>query len=164
MKMFALIDKVERAGMGIPQAVDSWQSILRVTPHYQVTYNPERTTVRLEIETLDDPKNDPKDDPKNVLYENIDIHVNSIALESFDDPKDDPKDVHKGNFDSTSLTKRQEDILTLLKEDGSITMEGLAQKLSVSMKTIKRDMSSLQKMNKIKRVGSRTKGEWKVLE
>ena len=180
MKMFALIDKVERAGMGIPQAVDSWQSILQVTPHYQVTYNPERTTVRLEVEVLDDPKDVYKDvhknvhkdvlkdDLKKVAYESIDFHTNSIAMESHDDPKnvlkDDPKNVLKNNLDSVDLTKRQKLILAILKDNGSITWELLSKKLEVSSKTVQRDMSELQKMNKIKRVGSRTNGEWKVLE
>ena len=232
MKMFALIDKVERAGMGIPQAIDSWQNLLRVMPYYRVTYNPERTTLRLEVETLfdtenvlkvtpreytdnhrysivsedvhdpkdfcntvydddpkneykgvcrnyadiqlnnefdywdvfqnDDPKNDPKNDPKRdpkngpkkKMSKNIDNQNGKSVFEVYDDPKNDPN----------KLTDRQKSILLLVNDDGSITMEKIAQKLGVSLKTVKRDMSQLQIMNQIKRVGSRTKGEWKVLE
>lgn len=197
MKMFALIDKVERAGMGIPQAIDSWKNLLQVTPHYKVTYNPERTTVRLEVETLfdaenvhknvhenvlknvlkDDPKNDPKDDQKK----SIEIQENNRGFECVDDPKDDPKNVlkndpknvhinvhknvHKNVQENVTmeLTDRQKSILLWVKDDGDITMEGLSQKLNVSLKTVKREMSQLQKMKKIERVGSKTNGEWKVL-
>lgn len=189
----ALIDKVERAGMGIPQAIDSWKNLLQVTPHYKVTYNPERTTVRLEVETLfdaenvhknvhenvlknvlkDDPKNDPKDDQKK----SIEIQENNRGFECVDDPKDDPKNVlkndpknvhinvHKNVQENVTmeLTDRQKSILLWVKDDGNITMEGLSQKLNVSLKTVKREMSQLQKMKKIERVGSKTNGEWKVL-
>ena len=165
---------------------------LQVTPHYQVTYNPERTTVRLEIEVLDDPKDVYKDvhknvrkdvlkdDPKKVAYESIDFHTNSLAAESHDDPKDVHKDVykdvhkdvykdvykdvHKKDIKSTDLTKRQRAILSMMKENGNITLEALAQKFKVSKKTVYRETSQLQKLNKIERVGSNTNGEWKVLE
>lgn len=168
MKMFALIDKVERAGMGIPQAVDSWQSILQVTPHYQVTYNPERTTVRLEIETRDVLKDDPKNVHKNVQKveqkENTDIQTNNNVLEMDNVHKNVHINVHKKDTDSTGLTKRQRIILTMLKEKGDITMETFAKTLNVSIKTVYREISLLQKMNRIERIGSNKNGEWKVME
>ncbi len=188
MKMFALIDKVERAGMGIPQAIDSWQNLLQVTPHYRVTYNPERTTVRLEVETLFDPENVHKNDHKNVLKnvlkddpkKDTDIQDYNTNFESDNvlknvlkedhenvlkvDPKNVHKNVHKNDLDSKELNHRQKVILELLKVDGNNTWDTLSQKLKVSVKTVQRDMALLQKMNKIERVGSKTNGEWKVLE
>lgn len=164
MKMFALIDKVERAGMGIPQAIDSWQNLLSVSPHYQVTYNPERTTVSLKIEVLEEqlhdlPKNDPndpKDGPKDDPI-NDPINDSNDPINDPNDPISDPKTAFG------ELTLRQHAILSLLISDGSMTMEVLSQKLQVSMKTIKREIAYLQKNNRIERVGANKNGVWKVL-
>ena len=74
------------------------------------------------------------------------------------------KNVYKKDTDSTDLTKRQRIILTMLKEKGDITLEAFAKMLKVSIKTVYREISLLQKMNKIERIGSNKNGEWKVLE
>ena len=133
MKMFALIDKVERAGMGIPQAIYSWQELLDVTPHYQVTYNPERTTVRLEVEVVNEPINVQINDP--------DVQINV----------------------QIKLTERQRAILAILEKDGSVTLEFISQKLSVTTKTVYRDLMQLQELKLVERVGARKNGEWRVL-
>ena len=43
MKMFALVDIGERAGMGIPEFMRTWQTYVKTTPSYVITYQPERT-------------------------------------------------------------------------------------------------------------------------
>ena len=162
MKMFALIDKVERAGMGIPQAIDSWQELLSITPHYQVTYNPERTTVSLKIEVFED-GNVHKDDHNDLK---VQIKDQKVQIK---EPKNGIKDGTKnGTKDGTKngtkiLTNRQKTIMDILKKDGSITMEILSKRIGVSMRTINREMSFLQKMKRIERVGAKTNGEWRVL-
>ncbi|MBQ8958039.1 MAG: HTH domain-containing protein [Bacteroidales bacterium] len=152
MKMFALIDKVERTGMGIPQAIDSWQELLDVTPHYQVTYNPERTTVRLEVEVVNDPINVQMNDPD----------VQKIAQNV---QKNNAQNGTKNGIKNgiKNLTNRQKTIVDMLKKDGSITMEVLSKQLRVSMRTINREMSLLQEMKRIERIGSKTNGKWSVL-
>ena len=161
MKMFALIDKVERAGMGIPQAINSWQELFRITPHYQVTYNPERTMVRLEFEAVDDPNVQ-----KDVQINDQNVRIND-PFSADDDPINETNvqiNVQKNDQNvQIKLTERQRSILAILKEDGSVTLEFVAQKLNVSTKTVYRDMLRLQKLNLIERVGARKKGVWKVL-
>ena len=145
MKMFALIDKVERAGMGIPQAIDSWQELLSITPHYQVTYNPERTTVRLEIEVLEDGnvRMDDHNDPEvQIKGQNVQIKDQNVRIK---------------------LTERQQSIMAMLKKDERVTLEYISQKLNVTTKTIYRDLMQLQEMNLVERVGARKNGVWKVL-
>ena len=187
MKMFALIDKVERAGMGIPQAIDSWKNLLQVTPHYQVIYSPERTMVRLEVETLYELENVHKDvlkdDRNDNSNESVDIQYDNNNSETVNDLNVAPtnvyrnvhknvhknvhrnvhKNVHDNETNSTVLTKRQKAILTLLKGNGNITLEAIAQKLKVSKKTVYRETTQLQLKKIIERVGSNNNGEWKVL-
>ena len=187
MKMFALIDKVERAGMGIPQAIDSWKNLLQVTPHYQVIYSPERTMVRLEVETLYELENVHKDvlkdDRNDNSNESVDIQYDNNDSETVNDLNVAPtnvyrnvhknvhnnvhrnvhKNVHDNETNSTVLTKRQKAILTLLKGNGNITLEAIAQKLKVSKKTVYRETTQLQLKKIIERVGSKNNGEWKVL-
>ena len=187
MKMFALIDKVERAGMGIPQAIDSWKNLLQVTPHYQVIYSPERTMVRLEVETLYELENVHKDvlkdDRNDNSNESVDIQYDNNDSETVNDLNVAPtnvyrnvhnnvhnnvhrnvhKNVHDNETNSTVLTKRQKAILTLLKGNGNITLEAIAQKLKVSKKTVYRETTQLQLKKIIERVGSNNNGEWKVL-
>ena len=45
MKMFALVDIGERAGMGIPDFMRTWAAYTESTPSYQITQNPARTTL-----------------------------------------------------------------------------------------------------------------------
>lgn len=187
MRMFALIDKVERAGMGIPQAIDSWKNLLQVTPHYQVIYSPERTMVRLEVETLYELENVHKDvlkdDRNDNSNESVDIQYDNNDSETVNDLNVAPtnvhrnvhknvhknvhrnvhKNVHDNETNSTILTKRQKAILTLLKGNGNITLEAIAQKLKVSKKTVYRETTQLQLKKIIERVGSNNNGEWKVL-
>ena len=64
------------------------------------------------------------------------------------------------------LNERQKKIIQLLVSENStiseITLEELANKLEVSLKTVKRDMEDLRINNLIERVGSRKTGYWKI--
>ncbi len=69
-------------------------------------------------------------------------------------PKNVPKNVP---------LKRLDKIVNIIKKDNNITLLELANKLGVTDKTIKRDISKLKKANKIVRVGSLKSGHWKIL-
>ncbi len=58
--------------------------------------------------------------------------------------------------------KRLDKILSLIKKDKNITVLQIANILSVTDKTIKRDMSKLKNENKIVRVGSLKSGYWEI--
>ena len=68
------------------------------------------------------------------------------------DPKNDPKNL-----------KRQEQILKIIKEEADISISRLAEILSVSYATIKRDISKLAEMNKLKRIGPKKGGHWEII-
>jgi ATP-dependent DNA helicase RecG len=70
-------------------------------------------------------------------------------------PKDVPKDVPK--------EKRMEFILELIKANSKITIQQIADKCNVSVKTVKRDIEKLKTGKIIKRQGGRKEGYWELL-
>ncbi|MGM9691422.1 MAG: DeoR family transcriptional regulator [Bacteroidaceae bacterium] len=58
----------------------------------------------------------------------------------------------------TKLTERQQKILNLIKESPTITSRQMSETLSVSQRTIKRDLSAMQKIGVLKREGKDNDG------
>ncbi len=71
---------------------------------------------------------------------------------------------HDGDMSETKLTERQQKILNLIKESPTITGKQMSETLSVSQRTIERDLSALQKLDVLKREGKDNDGMWVVLE
>ena len=69
-----------------------------------------------------------------------------------------------GDMSETKLTERQQKILKLIKESPTITGKQMSETLSVSQRTIERDLSTLRKMGVLKREGKDNNGVWLVLE
>ena len=62
----------------------------------------------------------------------------------------------------TKLTERQQKTLNLIKESPTITGKQMSETLSVSQRTIERDLAALQKMGVLKREGKDNNGVWIV--
>ena len=71
--------------------------------------------------------------------------------------KNDTKD------DTKELTERQNVILSLIRQDDTITIDEMIQKTGVSPITIKRDIDTLRKSGIISREGGRKSGHWVIL-
>jgi len=67
---------------------------------------------------------------------------------------------HDGDVSETKLTERQQKILNLIKESPTITGKQMSETLSVSQRTIERDLSALQKKGVLKREGKDNDGVW----
>lgn len=59
--------------------------------------------------------------------------------------------------------KRWNNIISIMKKDRQVTIAELAKHLSVTEKTIKRDIEKLRKAGKLERVGPDKGGYWEVL-
>ena len=70
---------------------------------------------------------------------------------------------HDGDMSETKLTERQQKILNLIKESPTITGKKMSETLSVSQRTIERDISSLRKIGILKREGKDNDGTWVVV-
>ena len=58
--------------------------------------------------------------------------------------------------------KRTEQMLNLIMRNNAITNEEMAVIFAVSERTIDRDLSTLKKDGKIKRIGSKKTGHWEI--
>ena len=70
---------------------------------------------------------------------------------------------YDGDMPETKLTERQQKILNLIKESPTITGKQMSEILSVSQRTIERDLSVLQKLDVLKREGKDNDGVWIVI-
>ena len=71
---------------------------------------------------------------------------------------------HDGDMSETKLTERQQKILNLIKESPTITGKQMSETLSVSQRTIERDLSALKKIGVLKREGKDNDGVWIVVD
>ena len=70
---------------------------------------------------------------------------------------------YDGDMSETKLTERQQKILNLIKESPTITGKQMSETLSVSQRTIERDLSALKKNGVLKREGKDNSGVWIVI-
>jgi len=68
-----------------------------------------------------------------------------------------------GDMSETKLTERQQKILNLIKGSPIITGKKMSETLSVSQRTIERDLSVMQKIGVLKRKGKDNDGVWLIL-
>ena len=69
---------------------------------------------------------------------------------------------HDGDMSERKLTERQQKILNLIKDSPTITGKQMSETLSVSQRTIERDLSALQKKGVLKHEGKDNDGVWIV--
>ena len=70
---------------------------------------------------------------------------------------------HDGDMSETKLTERQQIMLNLIKESPTITGKQMSEILSVSQRTIERDLSALQKLGILKHEGKDNDGKWIII-
>ena len=67
---------------------------------------------------------------------------------------------YDGDVSETKLIERQQKILNFIKESPTITGKQMSETLSVSQRTIERDLSALQKKGVLKHEGKDNDGVW----
>lgn len=70
---------------------------------------------------------------------------------------------HDGDISETKLTERQQKILNLIRKSPTMTGRQMSEILSVSQRTIERDLSALQKKGILKHEGKDNNGKWVLL-
>lgn len=61
------------------------------------------------------------------------------------------------------INQNEQNVLSVLKENGKLTLEEVSDKIGRSLRTVKSIIKSLIEKKKIERVGSKKSGYWKVL-
>ena len=80
-----------------------------------------------------------------------------------DDRKDDRKDNRKDDRkEIVSLSRRQEEILSLIEINDRITTEAIKAHFNLSMPTINRDIAFLKRNGVLLRIGGKKSGSWLI--
>ena len=88
-------------------------------------------------------------------------HDNQVISTRIRDLMDPLPDV--GEMSEREITDRQQNILNLIKESPTITAKQMSERLSVTQRTIERDIAILKKKNILKRNGNDYNGEWVII-
>ena len=91
------------------------------------------------------------------IFKSTPTQFQTIIFASTDTPNVGDYD---GDESETKLTERQQKILNLIKESPTITGRQMSETLSVSQRTIERDLSALQKKGVLKHEGKDNDGVW----
>lgn len=94
------------------------------------------------------------------LFKSTPTQFQTILYATADTPNVGDND---GDMSETKLTERQQKILNLIKESPTITGKQMSEILSVSQRTIDRDISALQKIGVLKREGKDNDGLWIIV-
>ena len=113
------------------------------------------TRICNETKTLDGYKDELKP-----VFKSTPTQFQTIIFASSDTPN--VRD-HDGDMSETKLTERQQKILNLIKESPTITGKQMSETLSVSQRTIERNLSALQKIGVLKREGKDNDGVWVIM-
>lgn len=116
------------------------------TTNFKLTRPVEKHWVRPEL--LEQPE---------LMQVKLTLHIqNEPATEPVTEPVNEPV--------NEPVSKRQQAVLSAMKQNLSITREILANKLNVSLATLKRELSSLRRKGYITRSGSDKNGQWVILK
>lgn len=69
-----------------------------------------------------------------------------------------------GDVSEIKLSERQENILMIIRKDPTISSRKMSEMLSVSQRTIERDLAVLTKIGMLLHKGKDNDGEWQLME
>lgn len=95
------------------------------------------------------------------VFKSTPTQFQTIIFASSDTPNVGDYD---GDMSKTKLTERQQKILDLIKDSPTITGKQMSETLSVTQRTIERDLSALQKKDIVKHEGKDNDGTWIILK
>jgi fido (protein-threonine AMPylation protein)/DNA-binding CsgD family transcriptional regulator len=98
---------------------------------------------------------------KNEL-QNREMHISGKFLLGQDEPINEP--INDPLNDPIKLKDRETKIIAILREEPGLTRKEMAERLECSDSTVKRTLQSLTEKGVIKRLGSKKKGEWIIVE
>ena len=132
--MLRMIGYGENLGSGFPLILNAWHERHWLKP--QLTEQPELMQVKLELKIV-----------------NAETSIRSQMGQ-----------INEQINEQIKLSERQRTILALISDNPSITLPQLANELSMSESTIRRELDLLQKDSVISRQGSRKSGRWIVVK
>lgn len=137
-KMFSLINVGERAGSGLSNIQQAWEEYHWEKPLLFETFEPERTTLKLKIESNID---------KSVIKEN-----------------DGKATVNDGKATVKKIRNQtQEQIVVLINENAKITIDDMANAIGITKRNIEKNIKILKDDGILLRIGGKKEGHWKIV-
>jgi len=137
-KIFSLINVGERAGSGLSNIQHAWEEQHWEKPMLIETFEPERTTLKLRIESIRD---------KTVIKV-----IDGKATVN------DGKTTVKRN-----INQNQEQIIALINQNPKITIDDMAGVIGITKRNIEKNIKILKDDGILLRVGGKKEGHWKML-
>ncbi len=164
--VFDRLDLMERRGSGLKKILDYYEGCANYSEDKKAFFESNPYDFRVVLPNLNfNASNVIKDVGKeNIEKQNFDGDVGK------DDTKNDTKNGTKNGTKKGAKKGAKSDdyrlleLLNALKENPNLTRKELSNILSVSERTISRDIKKLVENGHVIRVGSRTKGYWKILK
>lgn len=78
------------------------------------------------------------------------------------DKKTSVDSVNVGDVSEAELTERQRKIIELVRKSPSMTAKQMSETLSMSRRTVERDLAVMREMGVIKREGKDNNGKWRL--
>ena len=89
--------------------------------------------------------------------------VNEIIAERYENAGN-MSEMNVGNMSETKLSARQRIIISIIQSNPSVSAKQMSETLSMTSRTIERDLSAMQKAGIIRHEGTDNAGFWVVLE
>jgi predicted HTH transcriptional regulator len=142
LKMFNLIGVGERAGSGIPNLYQVWADEKWVAPTYEEEFGPDRTTLKLHINSTSDESlaENPSENPSENLAENL---AKNLA---------------------ENLSKKQMEIFLAIAENPMMTTPEIADRLGITRQAVTDRIKTLKNKNIIRRIGAAKGGHWEIVD
>ena len=140
MKMFNMINVGERAGSGVPNILQTWNSEEWIAPEINEQFNPDRTTLKLSF----------------IKKDEITTQATTQATQATSQERTDSVQT------VYTLLEIELSIVSLMKKEPEISQKTIADELGLNYNTVKYYVTKLKRMNVIAREGSSQKGRWIV--
>ena len=88
--------------------------------------------------------------------------VRAFGENTMNDRSDSDSTLEQQEAAIENFSEREQQIITLILEDNRILLNDIAQKLTVSKRTILRDIQKMKNLKIIERIGSEKNGYWKI--
>jgi predicted HTH transcriptional regulator len=163
-----LFGTIERMGTGTGDIVDACMEMDLKRPEFKQGSGFQVVLFRKGVSDSNNIKNDVQEN--NGFYGGVNSGDGGLTGDEsdkknvLDNVQDNDQDKNGINVHDKKTAVRQNKVLEILCEDPGATLSTLASLLSVSTKTIQRDLAELRNQRRIERVGSDASGHWRIIK
>lgn len=151
-KMFRMIGYGDNIGSGFQKILAAWKSLGFKRPKLEELDDVNEVWLTLPLVESHETVSTANDSVNEGVNDSVNVGVNNDNSASVGE--------NVGEKSEINISGRQKDIIDLIKKSPTITAKQLSEILSVTSRTVERDISSLKDMGILSRKGTDKSGEW----